>query len=54
MDLHAIIMVICVVPSIVAVLIAICGENFPEGEGNDNLSEIHSIFGFLFLGIMIF
>lgn len=54
MDLHGIIMVICVVPSIVAELIAVCGEDFPEGEGDDNLSEVHSIFGFLFLGLMIF
>lgn len=54
MDIHAIIMFLCVAPSIVAEAIAIFGANFPYPEGeNYSLRGAHSLIGYIFLGLML-
>ncbi|CAD8212378.1 unnamed protein product [Paramecium pentaurelia] len=53
-DIHAIIMSIVVLPSIIAELFMIFSGNTPPLNGNQNLQGLHNIIGYTFLGLMIF
>ncbi|CAD8127282.1 unnamed protein product [Paramecium sonneborni] len=52
-DIHAIIMGIVVLPSIIAELFIIFSGNTPNIQGNKNLQGVHSIIGYIFLGLIL-
>ncbi|CAD8125991.1 unnamed protein product [Paramecium sonneborni] len=54
MEVHAIIMILVIIPSVVAEFFMIFGEGDPQLFGQENLEDIHGLLGFIFLGLMIF
>ncbi|CAD8106849.1 unnamed protein product [Paramecium primaurelia] len=53
LNLHSIIMGLCVLPTVIAEILMIAIWNPPEFYGNLNLSSIHAPIGFTYLGLMI-
>ncbi|CAD8152660.1 unnamed protein product [Paramecium octaurelia] len=53
LNLHSIIMGLCVVPTVIAEILMIAIWNPPEFYGNQNLGSIHAPIGFAYLGLMI-
>ncbi|CAD8128226.1 unnamed protein product [Paramecium sonneborni] len=52
-EIHAIIMSIAVLPSIIVELFMIISGNTPNLNGNQNLQGVHSIIGYIFLAFII-
>lgn len=53
LNLHSIIMSLCVLPAVIAEILMIAIWNPPDFYGNLNLSSIHAPIGFTYLGLMI-
>ncbi|CAD8152680.1 unnamed protein product [Paramecium octaurelia] len=52
-EVHAIIMTLVIVPSVLAELFMIFGDAEPELYGQEGLEDIHGLVGFFFLGVLI-